>query len=1314
MTEDVNHDKNQINNGQAESKEQKNDQNATAKPLNKKKKAAGHLFCGSLTGIFYFIFACCLLLVTGFGQRAVIRFVDGMMDDIHIESVEGSLQRGLVLHQLNFANENLTLSIAKTDLQFDFTCLLDGKICIDNLTLAQPKVEIIKPFPAKKSEKSGPFSLPVAVQVKKLNIHQFAFKQQDLALKFGQFSTALLANQQQGIQLLPTQLNDVTLHLTSAKKTPSKVSQEKKAEVNWAMLSQQLNQAIFKPSFFGQLPIAFQIKNLSANHWHLWLNQQEIEIKNLQLKATGTKQNIKLQTLTLASNLGDLQAQGELKTVANYPLDLSIQANIPKLDKAKFVADSPLLQQLLWQPNQLHFRLFGDLKDNTKLSIQSLGTLPFQLTGEANFNLARTPFQLHLSSEKLQYPFSHKAKTVYHLQNIQLGINGNLLNYALNINAEMKDKKLPMSAVSLYARGGLTQLDVKQSHFDIGEGKANFDGRLNWYRGLKWKTNLQLEAFQFGNYLLKDLPGVLSGNLFSSGIIRDGQWDINVPNINLKGMLSHKPFLLNTSLKSSNEKPLDLKKLLLNYGNNHIEGQGHLSQHSQLALTINAPQLDGLLPSLKAYLKGKIQIEGEVATPTIKIDLEGKHLAFQQYSLQSFNLHSDIQSQGMINGLTKIDLKQLQVGSLKIKNLDLDLQGNEQAHTLLIHSKGEPVALNLDLNGHWNRETQQWQGKLKQINIPSLVGKWVAQAPIDIQYSHLAQQAEVAPHCWENKKGQLCFNQPIHIGKQGDLAFQLKHIDLAMMNQFIHSQVISGVVNGKGKVQWFADKPLQGMVNLSTQQLFFKQKMDYRTLHLKVPKFRLLTKLHNNQLNLQNFIYIENQGHIDTNINVKNINDLKKLTGSLQIHDISLNIVQQLLSKGERVTGNISGDLKFSGNLNTPQINGGLFVKDIYAKVKTMPFDITEGNVNLEFFGDHSTLEGKIATKESHLNLYGLTNWQDLNHWDSEISLNAKDFYLDLPILPTIAKVKITPDIYLKAQPHLLQLSGKVNIPWARIDIIKLPSSGVSVSPDLVILNGPNKSKPNKLLSLAKTGKTSKGTVIESDLKISLGDDVNLKAYGLDTYLTGLLSINQQKGVFGLYGQVDLDRGSYKSFGQDLLIQNGNIIFSGIPSNPALNIKAIRNPSAMENKEITAGILVSGNVDNPQINVFSNPAMSQDQAFSYLLTGHSLENNGDASSSSSIGTALLAMSLAQSGKAVGNIGKVFGIHNLNLGTAGMGESSKLEVSGNLTQNLQVKYGIGLFDGLAELTLRYRLLPRLYLQTVSSVNQAVDLLYQFEM
>ena len=64
-------------------------------------------------------------------------------------------------------------------------------------------------------------------------------------------------------------------------------------------------------------------------------------------------------------------------------------------------------------------------------------------------------------------------------------------------------------------------------------------------------------------------------------------------------------------------------------------------------------------------------------------------------------------------------------------------------------------------------------------------------------------------------------------------------------------------------------------------------------------------------------------------------------------------------------------------------------------------------------------------------------------------------------------------------------------------------------------------------------------------------------------------------------------------------------------------------------------------------------------------------------------------------------------------TEGVGDSSQVVVSGYVLPGLQVKYGVGIFDSIATLTLRYRLMPKLYLEAVSGVDQALDLLYQFE-
>lgn len=61
----------------------------------------------------------------------------------------------------------------------------------------------------------------------------------------------------------------------------------------------------------------------------------------------------------------------------------------------------------------------------------------------------------------------------------------------------------------------------------------------------------------------------------------------------------------------------------------------------------------------------------------------------------------------------------------------------------------------------------------------------------------------------------------------------------------------------------------------------------------------------------------------------------------------------------------------------------------------------------------------------------------------------------------------------------------------------------------------------------------------------------------------------------------------------------------------------------------------------------------------------------------------------------------------------MGDNSQLVLSGYVLPGLKVKYGVGIFDSLATLTLRYRVIPKLYVEAATGVDQALDMLYSFE-
>ena len=421
------------------------------------------------------------------------------------------------------------------------------------------------------------------------------------------------------------------------------------------------------------------------------------------------------------------------------------------------------------------------------------------------------------------------------------------------------------------------------------------------------------------------------------------------------------------------------------------------------------------------------------------------------------------------------------------------------------------------------------------------------------------------------------------------------------------------------------------------------------------------------------------------------------MSGNVNITSLSLAMLNPALMKGEKITGMLNSNLRLGGDLQRPQVYGQLGLRNVDVDGSFMPVDLTAANLSMVFNGMSSTLEGAIQTSQGQIALNGDADWNQLDAWRARIAAKGSRVRVTVP---PMVRMDVSPDLVFEATPELFNLDGRVDIPWARITVQEVPESAVGVSSDEVMLDK----------DLKPVAPKTSGIPINSNLIIHVGNDVRLSAFGLKAKLNGDLKLAQDKRGLGLNGQINIPSGRFHAYGQDLIVRKGELQFSGPPDQPYVNIEAIRNPEATED-DVTAGVRVTGLADEPKVEIFSDPAKSQQEALSYLLRGQGLGASG--SDSDALTSALVGLGVAQSGQVVGKIGETFGVSNLALDTAGVGDSQQVQVSGYVLPGLQVKYGVGIFDSLATLTLRYRLMPKLYLEAVSGIDQALDVLYQFE-
>ena len=1247
------------------------------------------------------------------GQRGLIQLADKMLDSFSVEQIEGGLQNGLVLNNVRYQTAGIDTHIAQARLQLDFGCLLSREVCLRDFTLNKPTIAIntaLLPPSKPDDSKSGPMkriSLPIGINAENLVVQDLSVNVDQTNFTLSHFKSAVSLNNEKGLTIASTEINDISV---ISKKLPE-VKPEPQAKqpnkpVDWDAIEQSLT-----PAFLGNvseiiLPFDLHISAIKGQNWHYQaVNEkgetlQSIEIPSLIAQADTVDNQLQLQKLAVESSLGNLSSQGKLQLDGDMPLDLTLKSHLEPLksDGKEILPES-----------DVDLTLSGSLKKSTSLSLKTKGVLDAELNGEVQLAQDKMPLNLTLNVAKGQYAFVNTMAPLK-INDVTLKLTGDLLNYHAELKGGVDGMDyIPASKVDLNADGKLYEVTVNKLGIVSLDGKSEFVGTANWKEGANWDVQADLEKMNIGFYV-PVMPATLSGKLHSRGFAGSQGWQVELPVADLNGTLSSKDISLKGSATLNQNVLLTVPDLQVRYGENHLNARGVLDDHSDFVLDVDAPNLRGLWSDLSGNVKGHAAISGQFTSPNLDLDLTSSNLHLQGFQLSKASAKGNIKSDPLAKGQFNIKAEQLHYGeSVKLRLLDLALSGDEQNHLLTLKSQGEPVAANLQINGHFDRTLEQWKGTLSQAKFDTPIGDVKSNQAIAVSYDHKQTQANIAAHCWQNTDVELCFPQSFNVGKQGNIPFQFKRVNLDLVNKLIEQDSLKGNLQAQGNVAWFTDKPFQFTAKVDGNHLAFSQKLDYRTFKLDIPKLTLNADIQNNNLVLKTDINVHNQGRIIGDIHLNDLAKNRQLGGTLAIERLSLSIANQLLTSGESVNGEVVSKLSFGGNLEKPLLNGNFNIRNIRTNLKSMPVNITDGDIAVHFHGNNSTLQGKIETSDSRLNLTGRANWANIEHWTTELNAQANNFNVDIP---SMAKLRFSPNITVKANPKELNLSGTVDIPWARIRIDSLPDTAEPVSEDEVILNGPHKSK-EELIKREFAAKTKSGMDIRSDLRINIGKDVSLDAYGLKTNLDGLLSVKQDKGNLGLFGQINLTKGRYASFGQDLLIRKGQINFSGQPSQPMLNIEAIRNPDAMEDSKITAGVRVIGTADRPDVTIFSEPSKPQDQALSYLLTGRSLENSGEAGSSGSVGAALLGLGLSKSGKLVGSIGEAFGIQDLNLGTSGVGDKSKVTVSGNLTNRLQIKYGVGLFDGLAEVTLRYRLMPQLYFQSVSSTNQVFDLLYQFE-
>ncbi len=1215
----------------------------------------------SITLVSLAVIVFCLLF-TSPGNHFIAYTANKLVDGLTIKLPSG---RFLYNDAFDVYFENQGIKLDAKQLKIDlFWWRCDG-ICLDNLS-AQSIDLNIKSQPASTDqsteaepevEQAAQFSLPMKVTVKRVAINRFSLKHASADVTVNKLNLNGLG-EASDITVNSLTIADINVLLNEVKDQPK---------------STPLTELPALPAVDILLPINLQVNQFQISKVAItpYGAEQAQLVENIELVAAAKGSDINIDKF--AARYQQWRLQTNLS--AGLSGDNRIEGSL----------------SLLSTEHQANLSISGQLSDLT-LNLVTEGAYPANLSGAVNLKQANYPFDLTGQIAKWQIATDTQQ---LQLSDFDLKAKGHADAYAVDLSLVTQLDALPAMTVKSQLQGSLTNAKLEQLSLNANDSKAEIHASVDWSNGVKSEFKGVLSHLK-AQYLTDALSSDLSGELNGSFNLQASQWQLDVANTEITGSVNEVPVTLLSDFKVDSSLHANFDKLEIKSGKNIIALSGKVDDMWRVDGRVKLDASDQAVLPLQGEGYADLTLRGERFAPKVDLNLVLNTLDYQDLQVAGLTLKGQFDYAADWQTDLSLVLDSARIAENTIKQIELNASGDKNDHHLTFFLDAEQGKASFDVDGKFNKET--WQGAISQILITDNQIRFGTDKPVNMQVNTNTFDFNIAAHCWQSMASKLCINTLQQTKQLGQLNAQLAGLSIPEFKHFFPDNVkLNGGAQGEFLANWSkgALKTIRANVTTSELEATLIDDADVYKLPVELLTVSAMSdaKVGNLNITLDSSVI----GKVNSELNIADIQNEQTLSGNLVIEKIELTNLRPFIASLEQLTGEIKGRLKIAGTLKEPLLNGDFDVEKINLEGATLPVSLQNSYVNIAFNNQNATLTGELKDAEGGvLNLSGGVGWQtDLP--DVDVKLKGKEFFVRAQQDVTF---KVSPDLTMSLKNNAFSLDGQVVVPWGRIAIEELPEGAVQVSDDEVIVDLEQQQSEQVPFDYA------------INLKVLVENDVRIDSFGLQSKVAGDINISMdQVTPMIATGELNLVDGTYQAFGQDLIIRTGQVGFSGSIDKPYLNIKAIRNPDNTANS-VVAGVTLTGNVEQPSLKVFSEPAMDQAQALAYLLNGQPLDE-GDSSTDAMLTQLLLAQGVNRSEGVVSKIGESFGLSDVSLSSSGSGDDTKVEISGYLSPGIQVKYSVGIFDSLSEVAVRYQLLSQLFIEVTSGLNQNVDILYKFD-
>ncbi|CAI8702120.1 translocation and assembly module TamB [Pseudomonas sp. IT-P253] len=1202
------------------------------------------------------ILAVSAVLGTAAGSRWVLGFVPGLT----VENFQGRLGGQWSADHLLWQQDSSRVELSRVIFAWSPLCLTRMTLCIEQLQADQVSLQFA---PGTEEKSTAPMTLPdlklpLAIELGEVKVGRLLFNGSE-ELKGLQLAAHWTEH---GVQIDTVRLQRDELNLN--------LSGLLQPNGNWPL------------NVEGTLTLPAP----GAEPWALALKVDGDLLKTLHLKAD-------------SSGYLNGQLTGELQPlVDNLPAKVRITA-----DGFKPSADLPDTLQL----NQLELTGDGDLKDgyqilgNATLPAEH-GPVALMLQGKvdakgaqiAGLDLTASDKQsLKLSGQIdwskglsadakidwLDFPW-HRLYPLINEPEVALrSFKGDISytdgKYLGSFNAALDG---PAGAFSLSSpfSGDLTKIYLQQIQLEAGQGKAEGHLNLQFADGIAWDTALDVSAINPA-YWVAELPGMLAGPVRSHGEMKNEKLSLTA-DLDLKGKLRGQPAVIQAKADGTGEQ-WNLNALQIRLGDNSITGKGSLQQKLAGQIDIKLPRLAQLWPQLRGQLNGRVDVAGTLKAPQGKLGLQGTQLAFADNRLQSVNLDATLDSAQR----AEIDFKGsgIEAGDTSLGTLTASGQGDIKNQKLNLDLQGPKLKLALGLDGSLDKGN--WRGRLARGDIQAGGQDWKLQGPAKLE--RLADgKINFGAHCWMSGPASLC-GEDQRLIPEPKLRYHLKQFPIDSLAQWLPKDFAwKGTLNADLQLDLPASGP-NGQISIDASGGTLRMKEKDHWLDFPYQTLKLTSKLTPKRIDTDLNFVGGKLGELSVQAQINPLPKNKPLTGSFRLSGLDMSVARPFVPMVEKLTGHLNGSGTISGGLMAPQVNGSLLLSDGEVSGPQLPIELQALQLQVVISGETVQLNGGWKSgKAGQGSLNGNIAWGQA----LVVDLTLKGSQLPVTVEP-YAKLEVAPDLKISMKGDELAIAGKVLVPRGEITVRELPPSTVKISGDTVIVG-----------QQTEAGKPP--LAMKMDIDVVVGDDkLSFAGFGLTANLQGHVHIGDNMDT---RGELWLNDGRYRAYGQRLTVRRARLLFAGPIDQPYLDIEAIR-----QTDDVIAGIRLSGSAEQPTTQIFSEPAMSQEQALSYLVLGRPLASNGE--DNNMLAQAALGLGLMGSAGVTSGLAKELGIQDFQLDTQGSGTTTSVVASGNLSEKLSLRYGVGVFEPANTIALRYKLSKKVYLEAAGGVASSLDIFYK---